>query len=376
MKIVFLGRDMVRLRGTKVYNVPDEEAAKLVRQGKARAIIDPASPPVDKQAKKGGNEPEKPRTKPPSKGEKKLGCYPRVAWIHDTEKFGGAELSNQTVIKAGRKLGFKIYECYPSTFDKQELLRCDYFIINNFFFFEDAQYHFIMDVLFEYKKPFVKYDHDHREVIGDQARPEVARLLFGHSFLNVFISPFHRDNHRKRLGDLIDPCWVLPPAVDTGIFKLLPEVKREEKKMVNVCGKLYESKGFRHMLAFALNTQGKHTFEIYTSNDSEVRAVFRDLKNVKVYSPLPNKNLAEVYNSAGYTIHLPHALEACGRTIAEGLLCGCKPITNQNIGILSFKEFHIGDEKRFNRDKFKEAIDMGPYRFWKTVELHYYGIKP
>ncbi len=377
MRIVYIDRDYVSRLGIREYDVPDEKGADLVRRGKARAIIDPVSPLVDKTARQEARKPvEEPKSRVPSKGAKKLGHHPHVAWIHDTEKLGGAELSNQTVINVGRKLGFKIYECYPRTFDKQRLLRCDYFIVNNFFFFEPEQYHFIMDVLFEYKKPFVKYDHDHREIIGEQVRLKTARLLFGKSFLNVFISPFHMENHRKRLGYLIDPCWVLPPAIDTNIFKSLPNVERDEKKMVNVCGKLYESKGFRHMLHFAMNTQGKHTFEIYTSNDQEVRAVFRELSNVKVYSPLPNRNLAEVYNSAGYTIHLPHALEACGRTIAEGLLCGCRPITNKNIGILSFREFHIGDEKKFNVEKFKAAIDLGIYRFWKEVELHYYGVKP
>ena len=249
------------------------------------------------------------------------------------------------------------------------MARCDLLIINNFFFFEPEQYHFILDLLFEYKRPFVKYEHDHREIIGEQARPKLARLLFGRSFLNVFISPFQAENHRKYLGDLIDPFYTLPPAVDTSVFKVIPKITRDDKKMVNVCGKLYESKGFRHMLHFCLANEKKHTFEIYTKNDQEVRAVFRNLSNVKVFSLLPNHMLPEVYSSAGYTIHLPHALEACGRTIAEGLLCGCKPILNKNVGITSFVQLCVGNKKRFRIDKFKRIIDQGLFRFWREVEL-------
>lgn len=374
IKIRYIGREEVMRFGRGIFTVEDARGAQLVRAGRAKAEVDPASPPVSKLVKNS----EKPigEMAQKKKGSNWAIGSPTVAWIHDTEKLGGAELSNQTVIKVGKKLGFGIYECYPATFDKKQLARCDLFIINNFFFFKPEQYHYILDLLFEYRRPYVKYEHDHREIIGEQARPKLARLLFERSFLNIFISPFQADNHRKHLGGLIDPYFLLPPAVDTSLFKLMPEVKRDEKKMVNVCGKLYESKGFRHMLAFCMANQKKHTFEIYTKNDQEVRAVFRDLENVEVFSLLPNKALPKIYNSAGYTIHLPHALEACGRTIAEGLLCGCKPILNKNVGITSFKHFRVGDKERFNLDKFRDKIEKGVYDFWRQVELYYHGIKP
>jgi len=368
MRIRYIAREEVSRFGTGVFTVPDERGVQLVRAGRARAEIDPARPAVSKIPNK-----EK-AVKVDGKKFITPG-RPLVGWIHDTEKLGGAELSNQTVLGVGKKLGVGIYECFPRTFDKSLLAKCDFLIINNFFFFEDAQYHFILDLLFEHGMPFVKYEHDHREIIGDQARHGLARLLFGRSFLNVFISPFQLNNHRKHLGDVIDACWVLPPAIDTSIFKLLPEVPREKNKVVNLCGKLYESKGFRHMLHFCLAKEKEYSFEIYTKNEQEVRPVFKEVKNVKVHSLLPNKSLPEIYNSAEYTIHIPQALEACGRSIAEGILCGCKPLINKNVGIGSFDEYHIGNEKRFKLDRFREAVKNGPWRFWKEVELHFRKLK-
>ena len=270
-------------------------------------------------------------------------------------------------MKAGRKLGFDFYICTPRSFDRRKLIACDLLIINNFFFFEQKQSHFILDLIYEYEKPFVKYEHDHREIIGDQARPKLARILFGRSFLNVFISPFQEQNHRQHLGDLIDPLFILPPAIDTERFKPIKGIQRDPKKMVSVTGRLYPSKGFQHILNFALSKQKEFTFEIYTKNYKEVKDDFRKLKNVTVMPPVENDYLPKVYSSAGYTIHLPQAYEACGRTIAEGLLCGCKPITNQNVGIRSFAQFYIGDEKRFDVGKFKKAIEQGVFDFWKAV---------
>jgi len=248
-------------------------------------------------------------------------------------------------------------------------------IINNFFFFQPEQFHFILDLIFEYGKPYIKYEHDHREIIGEQARPKVARILFGHSLLNIFISPMQMQKHREHLGDLIDPHLLLPPAIDTKRFRVLNGVKRDPKKIVNVTGRLYESKGFRHMLQFVISKQGEYKFEIYTKNHKDVKQVFSKLKDVKIMPPVENDYLPQVYNSAGYVIHLPRALEACGRTIAEGLLCGCEPITNVNVGIRSFKEFNIGNKKLFDIKTFRSYIEQGLFSFWRAVDTAFHGIR-
>lgn len=372
MKIKYVGSD-VRRFGTGIFTVEDHKGAELVRAGRAIALVDDETcPKIDVIVKKANEEQKQSSKKHLDVGGKRVHGFPKVGWIHDTEKFGGAELSNKTVMATGKQLGFDIYECFPSTFNKQELIRCDFLIINNFFFFEQEQYHFIMDLLFEYKRPFVKYEHDHREIIGDRARPKIARLLFGRSFLNVFISPFQMENHRKSLGDLIEPYFILPPAVDTSVFKLLPEVKRDRTKVVNVCGKLYHSKGFTHMLLFVKN-KPEYTFEIYTQNNQEVKSTFEQLPNVKVFSVLPNHALAQVYNSAGYTIHLPQAYEACGRSIAEGLLCGCQPILNKNVGITSFSWYNQCVERKLQTHKIQEICKQGVFDFWKSIETAYYN---
>lgn len=371
MEIKYTDRDYMRRFGNKPIKVTDSVGAAALEKGIAVAITSFETPPIDEHFRE-----EETREKLARQTVKsKTGLYPLIGWIQDTVKYGGAELSNHTVIEAGRRLGFNFYICNPETFNKRKLIECDLLVINNFFFFKPDQFHFILDLIFEYERPFVKYEHDHRELIGDQARPKLARLLFGRSILNVYISPFHEGNHRRLLGNLIDPVYILPPAIDTSRFKMIPSITRDPKKMVNVTGRLYESKGFRHILQFITSKQKEYTFEIYTKNHRDVRDVFRKLKNVKVMPPVENDYLPKVYNSAGYTIHLPRSYEACGRTIAEGILCGCRPIYNKNVGIASFKDLNIGDKKNFKYERFKRAIEQGPISFWKAVELCFYGRK-
>ena len=367
MKIRYTDRSMIMRFGAGPLTVSDEMGARLMREKKAIPITSFETPPIDKDLRddKGRERLNQPK--------KTTGLRPRVGWVQDTGKFGGAELSNLQVVKVGEELGYDFYTCTPSNFSKGKLITCDFLVVNNFFLFKPEQYHFILDLLFEHSKPYVKYEHDHREIMGTEARPKLARALFGRSFLNVFISPFQVENHRKYLGDLIEPYYLLPPAVDTGRFKIIRGIERDPKLMVNTSGRLFESKGYYRMLQFALSKK-KYNFEIYSRNYRDIEKPFEQLKNVRVFPPVENDYLPQVYNRAAYTVHLPQAYEACGRTIAEGVLCGCEPIMNDNVGIKSFKEFHLGDKRLFKYEKFKCCIEQGPYSFWKAVWRYYNGL--
>jgi len=365
MKIRYTDRAMIQRFGLDLYEVSDTAGANLMRQGKAIPVTSFDNPLVDKNLR----EKEK-RERPESR--KLVGKRPLVGWVQDTEVYGGAELSNEVVKRAGREFGYLFQTFTPSNFDKKALIACDFLVINNFFFFKPDQFHFILDLIFEYKKPYVKYEHDHREIIGADSRIKLARLLFKHSFLNVFISPFQERNHREKLGDGIDPYYLLPPAIDTRKFRILEGIERDPKLVVNTCGRLYAQKGYYNVLQFIMGKK-KLKFEIYTREHQNIADAMKQLDNVKVFPLVENEQLPEIYNRATYTMHLPRAYEACGRTIAEGLLCGCKPIMNENMGIKSFKVFHIEDEE-WSRDKFRYFIEQGPYSFWKAIWYYYHGL--
>lgn len=282
---------------------------------------------------------------------------------------GGAELSNLQVIKAGIELGFYIKIITPASFDRDWIAQSDFLIFNNFYMFEGAVYHFILKVIWEYKKPYMIYSHDHRDIIGEEtARHRFARSWFGHSFCNVFISPMHKNNFLKHLGECIEPSFILTPPIDVDFFKPVNGVDRILKSAVNLTGRLVSSKGLLNVYNWAI-ANPDYTLSIYTKYaDGTSGKLLAARPNVKLFSSVPYKMLPRIYSESHYVIHFPVALEAAGRTLIEGTLCGCQVLMNDNVGVASFteKELPLKDIP-----KLRKIIRRGPYEFWyKVIKFH------
>ena len=284
---------------------------------------------------------------------------------------GGAELSNLQVIRRGVELGFAIKVLTPNNFDRDWLAQCDFIVLNNFYTFTGNLYHFILSVMWEYRKPYVVYSHDHRDIIGmgldndesSLARPRFARSLFKHSFLNVFISPMHRDNFLKHLGSVVNPHYILTPPIDTEFF-YPRNVTRNINSVVNLTGRLVSSKGLMNVFNWAkANTD--HSISVYTKySDGTSGKLLSAVPNIHVYGPASYELLPLIYSEHQSVMHLPVYPEAAGRTLVEGALCGCSVILNNAVGVGSFsdKELPIRNRKRLVR-----IIREGPYKFWYNV---------
>ncbi|MEW6613939.1 MAG: hypothetical protein AB1401_00485 [Thermodesulfobacteriota bacterium] len=280
--------------------------------------------------------------------------YPRVAWVQDWSTTGGAELSNLEVIRVGRLLGFSIQQITPKNFDLKWLRSADLIVINNFFQFKDDQAKKVLELIFEKNVPYVKYEHDHREI----ERLGLSRRLFGKSRLNVFISPLQEKGHRKVIE--VDPCIVLPLAYDTHRFCNGGEDVRKKNTVVSTTGKLWNSKGLMNIYAFVMNRPDL-IFDVYSIKNDIISQLLGNKKNVRLHEPIPIEQMPNVYRQAEYVIHLPTYPEACGRSVVEGVLCGCKPVVNELCGVASYDWW--GDRK-----KLVDAVKKAPYKFWKAID--------
>lgn len=266
------------------------------------------------------------------------------------------------------ELGFDIDIITPYNFDRNLLVNSDFVIINNFYLFSAPLYHFILKVLWEYKKPYMVYFHDHRDILEGTNRIRFARNLFQHSFLNVFISPMHMTNFRKELGDVIDPHFILTPPIDTDFFKPIDTIKRKKKTVVNLTGRLVSSKGLMNIVKWSM-VNNDYEVSVYTDlavgNKGRTGAkILREIKNIKVFDKVPYKKLPEIYSRHEYVVHFPQALEAAGRTLVEGALCGCKVLFNDKVGVGSFSQEELPLE---NQSLLRKVIKSGPYRFWAEI---------
>ncbi|MEA1940016.1 MAG: hypothetical protein U9N03_05065 [Candidatus Caldatribacteriota bacterium] len=275
-----------------------------------------------------------------------------IVWIQDMEKLGGAELSNKVVVDEGRKEGFNIVEMTPYNFSRELLRKAKLIILNNIWYFGVGQMESILECLFEDKIPYVKYEHDMREL----SRLGFSLPLFKHAVMDVFISPMHLTKHLDKME--IPRSLVLPLAIDVDRWKP-NKIKRIKNRVVNTCGKLH-SKGLMNMKTFVDSHPDKE-FVFYTSENKLVKQMFANNERVKLNKPVKNGYLPRSYNGAEYLVHLPDTFWAGERIVFEAVLCGCKVIMNENVGHASW-DWDWEDEK-FLRKELKQA----PIKFWEEM---------
>ncbi len=396
MKITILNRDVQRRFGTNVMEIPEDTANDWIRKKWAK-------PFHNRQAKQMADMGMNNLDLSPLKAKRETtGEHCLVAWVQDQPKRQyaiGAEFSNLTVIKIGKKLGFNCKVVTQERFDRKTLNEADFVVLNNISAFSNEQMDDLLMILFERERPYVRYEHDfgfckHRvgirckhlghlfdkELMGEPdcweacrsvkqengiKRLEFYRHILARSFLNIFISPLQMEAHRNALGDVIDPYHFLTPPIDHEHFKIDPNAKRETNLVVSMTGKIdFWNKGLFNVAIYA-GQHPEYNFEIYTRSNPQTDIAFRGIENVRVKEHVYYDDLPGIYNRASYIIHLPTGVEAAGRTPVEGFLCGCDPIISNRVGIDGF------DFDWSKYEETRERIIQGPYHFWQAIEEEY-----
>jgi len=235
----------------------------------------------------------------------------------------------------------------------------------------------LLQVIWEYRKPYVIYSHDHRDIYGETARLSFAWRWFKHSFLNVFISPAHYANFKKCLGSAAEPHFILPPPIDTEFFYPREEVTRKPKTVVNLTGRLVSSKGLMNVYKWAA-ANPDYKVNVYTKYaEGTSGKVLETKNNITIHKPVPYALLPYIYSEHEYVLHLPEDWEAagrtlvegllCGWTLVEGLLCGCIPICNSKVGVASFAP----DLLSYGRENLAVILEEGQYIFWYNIYRYF-----
>jgi len=323
------------------------KARRLEGQDKVR-IIDPVADVIEKTVKKYKTKVITPdcancylSTKTFT-GKKKY----KIAWVQDYSKLGGAELSNMYLVDIGERLGYDIVGITPNNTNTTILESADLIVINNIFEFTPERMGAILRCIYEKRIPYVKYDHDHREM----RRKQFARQLFTMSRLNIFISPMHLDKMVSVVGEQIrNHSLCLPLAIDTKLFKINKNYKRIKNSVLiptyKKCGanvNKYIEKNADKSYTFL----GNCTFE----NNYKVKA--------EIVEKVELGKMVELYNTHEYMLHVPMSFWAGERVYFEAMLCGCKCVTNENVGHVSWN---------FNKRNLRGVLDKAPYRFWDKI---------
>ncbi len=271
----------------------------------------------------------------------------KVAWVQDYSKTGGAELSNIHCVNVGELCGFDIIGVCPSQFKAKILSDADILIINNIFEFPRNQLNTILSYCYEKRRPYVKYDHDLREL----KRTNLSRFLFTKSSLNVFLSPEHLKRLSVGVGRQIEEHSIcLPLSIDVDHFKPVKDKGRPTGSVLVPTPR----KGEQNIVNYMKANPGKN----YTVIGGAHTAFPKDVK-ITHRPAISNEHMPELYSRHMEVLHLPEVPWAGERIYFEALLCGCKPITNKNVGHTSWK---------FSKTNLRNKLEVAPYTFWKEVD--------
>ncbi len=273
----------------------------------------------------------------------------KVAWVQDQLHHGGAEESGRYVAKIGRDCGFDVTiltrDDRPERI-REEMRASDVAVLNNLWAFSPGQMQAILKAIYSDLVPYIKYEHDHREL----TRPDFSRSLFQRSRLNVFISPIHLENHAEALG-----CEgiVLPLAIDTERYRPVAGVQRI---------------GRTALVSNVRNFKRWQTLQDYINAHPEIQfAVIGTDRvvsgpNVRLLAPVPPEEMPRLYSAHEFLVHLLDGWGAGERVVFEAALCGCKVVANEKVGHMSW------GRPLEDANGLRDWLSQAPFEFWKEVE--------
>lgn len=245
----------------------------------------------------------------------------KVAWIADfdlNDHPGGAQQTNDVMIKYGLSIGHTIDVIKPNVFATTDFSKYDLIILNNITLFDKNK---ILQLCKTYK--VIRYDHD---ILAATLFPQIYKAVIK----TIFLSPLHKDQ-AFAIGKTSGAFECVPSPIKDDIFCINTEVKREPNSVM-WSGGLTPGKGLDEFEEYIKSNPDKK-FYVAGWGDSQR---FKKYENVTCLGQLTHKDLAEWYQKSEYFYHKPNWLDAFGRSVMEAYLCGCKLITNNNVGAMSY----------------------------------------
>ncbi len=291
-----------------------------------------------------------------------------IAWLTDftVKNFaGGAQFTNEANIKAGTGKGHHIEVITPSLDNESVLDKpLDLYILTNITRFNDS---FISKIINE--KNYIVRSHDLYLYENSSRFPGI----FNKSITNIFMSRSHMLKYQEKLD--IPAAYVTSP-VDVKLFKKPAKKNLKDEKLVVWVGNDSIQKGISNIIGFAkINPDLKFKLfgNIRRFDKVDDEMVERDFpSNVEVVGEVSQEELIKWYQKAKYVIALPDDLEADGRSILEGFLCGCDLILNDNVGFI-YENWNWSNYSQIKKNAKTEEI------LWNIIEESYRnktGIKP
>ena len=280
----------------------------------------------------------------------------KILFISDftlQQREGGAQVSNDLIVKKGRELGHKVIEHTHSSSITDFLSSYDVVINSNLEVISrisPEKINYITNL-----PNSVRLEHDSCSYLDPKTRED----LFGNCVKTFFLSEFHYSFFKDLYGNYFKNVEIVYDPIDVNLFR-----KVETKKVYDVvyCGFLHQLKGINNLIHFSRNNPDRH-ISVFGWGDTNPESSFEKETNIDFKGSKPYEEVASVFQQAQAVFHSPIVNEPFCRMIGEALLCGVEEIIGQTDKIGSYLEF-----QKVGYEKFKEKCGKATETFWTAIE--------
>jgi len=274
----------------------------------------------------------------------------RIAWLADyniNTDCGGAQITNNMYIKAGKKRGLKITQIMPNGILEYNY---DLYIINNLTRFKVEDINKLIENV-----SYMIVSHDYYLFKYFQDYPNIFKF----SLANMFMSRMHAKEYVSKFK--IKNVIYNTSPVDTKKFKIDKKIERE-KNLVLWIGGSHPDKGLDNVLRYAKDNPEKKFKLVIIRVNNPLYLPRTNLKNAEFLCQMEQSKLIKLYHKAEYVIALPNWIEPTGRTVMEGYLCGCSLIVNDKVGFMG-EDWNWNDYEEIKMRAQSENL------FWEKIGL-------
>ena len=280
-----------------------------------------------------------------------------VLWISDfstKHNIGGAQRSDDILIKKGVELGFNITH-FTHDSDISLLSR---------------QYHHTVSSNLEliyHKNPEIigylmsaqnhsRVEHDMNHYLSEIDR----KKLFLNCKNTFFLTNYHYDLFINKYGNIFHNVRIVSDPIDTSVFYDYKKVR--ENKLLYV-GFMHELKGTYDFFNYAMNSPHIE-FVVAGWGDELFTHLAKTIPNVNYLGSVEYNAMPELYNKYDTFFYIPRINEPFCRSAGEALLCGMGLAVNDKIGC-------VHEYNRLGKEGFVSACGKASEIFWSCFEDDY-----
>lgn len=265
---------------------------------------------------------------------------------------GGAQISNEIIIKKGRQLGYEIKEFNYNSSPIELMYSYDLVISSNLNILSINSPNILNYII---NSPnHVRLEHDSCLYLNN----EIRKNIFQSCKKIFFLSNFHLNFFIKNYGNYFINTEIVYDPIDVNIFN---NEKLEKIYDIVYCGFLSELKGCKNLIKFCKENPNRKIDIFGWAEDQFLLQDLSSLNNVTIHNKINHIDIADIFKKSKYVYHSPILNEPFCRMVAEALLCGCDFVGDKS-KIGSVQEF-----EKYGYDKFAKNCHHAAEIFWDKI---------